>query len=126
MPAQDVQCDVHYDRCHSVLTVSVVSVHAFQVIGSVQRSLQYRHPAVVAMARHLLDHWRWQLAGHMHVLTCPAYMEDHLGALEDEICLRPGPTASAAQTQTGDSVDAALAKVDFLQSFSTLGQLCPC
>jgi len=37
------------------------------------------------MAQHLLDHWNWQLAGHMHVMTQPEYMEDHLGALEDEI-----------------------------------------
>lgn len=37
------------------------------------------------MARHMLDRWRWQMAGHMHVLSCPTYMEDHLGLLEDEI-----------------------------------------
>jgi hypothetical protein len=27
----------------------------------------------------------WQLAGHMHVLGCPSYMEDHSGALEEDI-----------------------------------------
>lgn len=37
------------------------------------------------MAQHMLDRWRWQLAGHMHVLTAPTYMEDHLAAVEEEI-----------------------------------------
>jgi hypothetical protein len=37
------------------------------------------------MAQHMLRRWRWQLAGHMHVLGCPSYMEDHCGALEEDI-----------------------------------------
>eukprot|EP00775_Hariotina_reticulata_P011533 gene11533-11676_t len=55
------------------------------VISGVQRCLHHPHAAVTSMAQHLLDHWKWQLAGHMHVMTRPEYMEDHLGALEDEI-----------------------------------------
>lgn len=56
-----------------------------QVIPLVQRCLTYPNSAVHTMAQHMLDRWRWQLVGHMHVLTCPTYMEDHLGAVEQEI-----------------------------------------
>lgn len=56
-----------------------------QVIPTVQRCLSHPHSAVAGMAQHIIDRWRWQLAGHMHVLTCPTYMEDHLAAVEEEI-----------------------------------------
>ncbi|KAF6263367.1 hypothetical protein COO60DRAFT_458910 [Scenedesmus sp. NREL 46B-D3] len=56
-----------------------------QVIQIVQRCLAWQDDAVISMARHMLRRWRWQLAGHMHVLGCATYLEDHLGALEEDI-----------------------------------------
>jgi hypothetical protein len=58
---------------------------AVQVIQLVQRCTSWQHDAVTSMAQHMLRRWRWQLAGHMHVLGCPSYMEDHSGALEEDI-----------------------------------------
>lgn len=56
-----------------------------QVIPAVQRCLSHPNPALVSMAQHMLDRWRWQLAGHMHTVSCPTYMEDHAAALEEDI-----------------------------------------
>jgi hypothetical protein len=56
-----------------------------QVIPLVLRCLSWPHKAVTSMAQHMLRRWTWQLSGHLHVMGCPTYMEDHLGALEEEV-----------------------------------------
>ncbi|KIY96522.1 hypothetical protein MNEG_11441 [Monoraphidium neglectum] len=43
------------------------------------------HPAVAGAAARLLEHWRALVAGHLHVLSCPAYVTDPVGDLEDDL-----------------------------------------
>ncbi|KAF8066392.1 ATG16 [Scenedesmus sp. PABB004] len=56
-----------------------------ELIPLVRRCLGWRHAAVAGMARRLLGRWAWQLGGHLHIASCPDYMDDHLAGLECEI-----------------------------------------
>ena len=56
-----------------------------QAVAAVRAYAAHPHPAVASCARHLLDHWRELLAGHLSVLTCPAYVADPVAELEDDI-----------------------------------------
>lgn len=93
LPQFVVKTPTHGSCFHSVhtpvcllLSLLLVPLLSLQVIALVHRcKAQFQHQAVAASAQHILQRWQWQLAGHMHVLSDPVYMEDHAAVLEDEI-----------------------------------------
>jgi hypothetical protein len=61
------------------------------VLPSVRRFLSYPQRDVAESAERVLERWRRQLVGHLHVLGCAEYMVDGVGRLEEEIRLQRVP-----------------------------------
>ena len=60
-------------------------------IASVRRFVSYPQLDVAQSAGRVLERWQRQLLGHLHVLSCPEYMVDGVGKLEEEIRLQRVP-----------------------------------
>ncbi|GBF97334.1 hypothetical protein Rsub_10025 [Raphidocelis subcapitata] len=81
----------------SDVAVPLATMAELKAVDAVRSYASHAHPAVRAAAARLLDHWRAALAGHAHVLSCPAYVTDPSGELELDIAAGRVPLPALPQ-----------------------------